>query len=293
MPTPVWEVEFPHPVKAALPGLHLLLYRNLFHQWCSITSQAQQGNPYFVQKIIEVTRLNGHDRTLDELRQLFPVENASVGDENTFYTFLFLHLHLYVQAAGAVDLVVDLNRLERERDHRAEVEACLAGQDVDIDLSEAKNSIAYSVCRLGSAVEVRERLKVIGDLVIDRAPDEAGRSFGAKILAEFSEEWSRHEFHAGALRSVLLGPTGLQTQCDMMRAERDVVITERNRAAIERDGLRLQQDALEAECDAIRLERDGAVSKHHALRCDRDAALATHDAMCVQRDRAVAERDAL
>ena len=280
-------------LKAALPGLHLLLYRNLFQQWCSITDQAFRGNPYFIHRISDIVRLSCHNSMINDLQQIFPIENLSVRDSNTFYTFIFLHLHLYVQTAGACDFIVDLNRLAIDSTHRDEVEKLIADQDIVVDLSGIKNSITYSLCRLGSAADVRERLKVMGDIVIDRAPDVAGRHFGVKVLSELLEEFDNHEFHTGVLRSRLFGPEGLFTERDAALGERDAMRLERDIAGAERDGLRAERDAALGERDAMRLERDIAGAERDGLRAERDAALGERDAMRLERDIAGAERDGL
>jgi tetratricopeptide (TPR) repeat protein len=272
-------------LKAALPGLHMLLYRNLFQQWCSITDQAFRGNPYFIHRIADIVRLSGHDPILNDLRQVFPIVDLSVKDANTFYTFVFLHLHIYVQAAGAADMIVDLNQLAANPIHRKEVEKCILDQDLKVDLSGVRNSIAYSVCELGSAADVGECLKVIGDMVIDRAPDEAGRSFGAKVLSELIEEYNRHEFQTHTLRSMLLGPRGLLADSENLLRERDAAFAERDAMRVERDNIGAERDAALAERDAIRVERDN-------IGAERDAALAERDAMRVERDNIGAERDA-
>ncbi len=191
---------------------------------------------------------------LNDLEKVFPIDNLSIEDANTFYTFVFLHLHIYVQSAGAADLIVDLNRLATDQVHREDTEKCIASQDIAVDLSSAVNSITYSLCQLGSPADVRERLRVIGDIVIDRAPDMTGRSFGAKVLSDLIDEYDRHEFHAGVFRSVLLGSDGLLTERKGLSRERDAV-------RAERDGLRVERDAAFAERDAIRLERDSARSE--------------------------------
>ena len=205
--------------KQALPGLHILLYRNVFQQWCSFTGQAVGGNNYFLDRIAETVRLNLHDRTLRELNALFPTEKPSHDDPATFFMFLFLHLHVYTQSAGGADVVMDLNRLAADRSYRLDIERQMAAQDVPIDLSGVGNSIAYSLCTFGSQAELLERLKVVGGMVIDRAPDAAGRAFGSKVLDEFTEEHLRYEFYATGLRSILLGQKNVLTERDASRQQ--------------------------------------------------------------------------
>ncbi len=180
-----------------------------------------------------------------------------------------------MQSAGAADLIIDINRLETDQNHRDDVERHIFGHGVSIDFSGVRNLIGFSLCKLGSFADVETRLKVIGDMVIDQAPDEAGRVFGAKVLSEFCEEYARHEFQVGALRSVLLGPKGLLAERDAALAECHAVRLERDGAGAERDAMRVERDAALAECHAVCLERDGAGA-------ERDAVLAKHDVACKQ-----------
>jgi hypothetical protein len=246
-------------LKAAFPGLHVLLYRNVFHQWCSFTDQAFEGNPYFLDRFAEIVRLNRHDKVIDDLHRMFPLSGPAIRDPNMFYLFVFVHLHLYLQAAGAADLIVDLQLLETDPAHRDAVEACFAGQDVPVDLSGARTSIAYSLCRPGSAADVAGRLNILGAVVIDAAPDAAGRAFGAKVLAEFAAEYARHEFYSGALRGVLFGPKGPLAACDRLPAAPvpacDAAPDELAQARAERDRAREERDAALAELAALRSDR--------------------------------------
>lgn len=301
-------------LKAAFPGLHLLIYRNIFHQWCSVSDQSFRGNPYFIQKIMDIVQLNRHDSTLDELHEIYPTANPSAEDAATFYIFVFLHLHLYVQSAGAADLIVDLNRLEVDQVHREAVENSLLNRNIVIDLSGTKNSIASSMCRFSSTSDVREHLKVIGDIVIDRAPDVTGRVFGAKIVSELLEEYDRHEFYTGGLRSLLIESRALLAKIENLPQERDAALAEcnairlerddaraacdqvrvqRDTALVERDALRLERDGVTAACDVIRAQRDEALVECNAIRIERDDARATCDRLRVQRDAGLAERDAV
>ena len=279
-------------LKAAFPGLHLMLYRNLFQQWCSFTVQAFYGNPYFIDRVAEIIRLNLHDAILRELSSIFSIKQPSVHDPNSFYMFIFLHLHIYVQAAGAADFIIDLNRMATDPNHRDDVERLVADQGVRIDLSGVRNSIGFSLCRLGSTADVEERLKVIGDIVIDHAPDEAGRVCGMKVLAEFIEEYARHEFQAGGIRSVLLGSKGMIVERDNLRAERDAARIERDKACLAREWAESERDDLRVERDAAIDDRDTAVAGLDAMRQERDNAGTERDHLRVERDGASAERDA-
>ena len=267
-------------LKRAVPGLHALIYRNLFQQWCSFTDQAFRGNPYFLDRIVDIMRLHRSDPGLGMLHQVFPVTKASAENANMFYTFTFLHLYLYTQAVGAMDLIIDVNRLETDLPYRKQIEDRVAAEGVTLDLSSTKNTIAYSVCELGSAADFSEKIGVIGNMIIDQAPDGAGREFGIKVMSDLMEEHARHDFQASALRSVMLGPTGL-------RAERDAVRLERDRLVEKQNELRAELDAALADARAAKLERDELASERDGLRAELDAVMVNASAIRTEREQLI------
>ena len=280
-------------LKRAFSGLHVLVYRNVFQQWCSVTDQALHGNGYFLEKIIEIIERQTNDPILKTIKQLFDTSSFSPENPDTFYVFVFLHLYLYTQAVGSIDMIIDVNLLEADISYRMQVEARIATQNITLDLSGVKNSIAYSICDFGSAAEFSEKIKVIGDTIIDYAPDYAGRDFGRKIISDLIEEHARHEFHVKSLRSVLLGPEGLRTERDAVRLERNLAVTRQSELSAERD-------AALALLGAAMAERDALASQCHNLHAGREAALAVvqatsieHDALARERDTIASERDGL
>ncbi len=286
-------------LKAACPGLHILLYRNLFQQWCSYTEQALQGNNYFLDRTIEVIRLGRHDGFLDRLYQMFPVEAPSPFDLNTFFQFVFLHLHLYAMAAGGADVIIDVNRLDHDPAYRDEVEQKIATQNVQIDLAGAKESVAFSLLPAKLGREFEERLTVIGNMIADAAPDQLGRDFVHQVLADLLMEFRRHEFEAGAVRSLLIGPSGLLSERDTLRAERgqlaadaaqlqasyEAIRGERDELHARLDGAARDRDATRSECDGLRVERDH-------LTADTGRLQASYEALCNERDALHARLDA-
>ncbi|WP_375464669.1 hypothetical protein, partial [uncultured Methylobacterium sp.] len=190
-------------LKAAAPGLHVLLYRNLFQQWCSYTEQANRVGRYFLDRTVHITHLARHDPILRDIAALFPVAAASEQDLNTFYRFVFLHLYCYAHAASAADLVLDINRVAVDAGYRSEIEHTFAGQGLHVDLSQARQSMAFSLLDLSSATEVREILTITGHIVIDSAPSESGRRFATQVLDDLLVEHERYEFHAKAMRVAL------------------------------------------------------------------------------------------
>lgn len=296
-------------LKRSAPGLHVLLYRNLFQQWCSISQQVESGNPYFFDRLLDCVRLGRHDPILDDLQRVFPLDGASIEKPSTFSIFALLHLHLYVQSVGAADLVIDLNRLESNPAHRQAVERVFAGQNVDVNFSDVKNATTYSRCPLGTARELQERLKVLGDMILDHAPDTAGREFGETVLSDLIVEYDRHEFYASGSRKTLVELLELSLSRDHLRQQMAVVSAERdalqqqgdearhsnaqlqnvhNTTLAELEQVRQQLSVAVAACTISAAERETALREKDAVRLDRDAAVAALDRLKIERDQFLA-----
>ena len=296
-------------LKQAAPGLHLLLYRNLFQQWCSITQQVLSGNPYFLARLFDIVRLGAHDPVLDTLQRVYPLGEASVDRSDTFMVFALLHLHLYVQAAGAADLVVDLNRLESDPGHRETVERTIAGQAVPVNLSDIRRTTAYSVCPLGKTQDLQERLKVLGDMILDRSPDATGRRFGNMVLSDLLEEFDRHEFYASSMRKTLLQSQRmiaasedlprqmavlsdahglLRQQVDETRCANERLAGTCDAYRVEVQQIRQQLDEALGACNVLALERDEALRGQGMARLDHEAAVVAKDQLLLERDELMA-----
>ncbi len=284
-------------IKAKFPGQHILLYRNLFHQWCSFTEQAHLGNSYFLDRAIEVVHLGRHDPVLAELDGLFPVEKASPHDPDNFFQFLFLHLYIYSHAVGAADLVVNVDRLEHDLAHREEVEHAVAGQDVRISLADAKSTAAFSLLPPEPRRAFHEKVLVVGNIIANQAPDQVGAAFVHKAVHELLEEHGRHEFYAGSLRSVLIKDGGLLAERDRLRSERDSLTDDLARSQAIRDAVTVARDELGVERDALAAERDRLLTQRASDVAEWDAAHADRNSLVAERDglqvAMVAERDAM
>ena len=259
-------------IKAALPGQHLLIYRNLFQQWCSFTDQAFNGNSYFLDRISTIIHYSQHDPVIAELQTHFPMSAASYDDANTFYSFIFLHLHLYVQGAGAVDLIIDINRLDLDPSHRNAVEAALQSQDVVVDLSDVSPKTTYSLCQLGPPNDVEARLKDIAGLVLAHAPDKAGAAFGSQVMSDLVEEYRRDTFYASGMRSILVGQQGVLSERDRLRADYAAM-------GVAKDNLDAQCSSIQAECDAAHVAHAALLTAKNELQLEREGLAATCDAL--------------
>lgn len=223
-------------IKAKFPGLHILICRNLFQQWCSYTEQLFLGNSYFLDTIRRIIEESQHDLFCRYLHDLFPLEKPALDSTNYFCCFVLLHLYLYAQVADAADLIIDINRLSIDAAYRCEIERKIGSAGVVVDLSDVRESVAYSFVTLDTRKELASELKVIADLVISAAPSQQGREFAFRALADFVAECRRYQFYAGPLAAVA-GPGGLLGERDCLRLERDNLAAERDRLRAKRAAL--------------------------------------------------------
>lgn len=208
-----------HEQLAIIPGFHILAYRNLFQQWCSYTSQYLSGQPFFFCTIRKTIEANQHDPFLKRLRDLFPLDDVSIESSKYFHCFLLLHLYLYAQAADSADLVIDVNRIAVDDAYRTDIERQIVEKTgVAVDLSDAKNTIAFSVANLGRFEDVVCELEALGDLVIASAPSSTGREIVCKCLADVISEYKQYDFYARALAA----------ECSRLSSERDNLVLERD-----------------------------------------------------------------
>jgi hypothetical protein len=228
-------------IKAAFPAKHILIYRNLFQQWCSYTEQFFLGNSFFLSTIRTTIESNQHDPFLRYLHDRFPLGAPSLDNVEYFCCFVLIHIYLYAYVADAADLIIDVNHLHSNADYRRSIEQQIAdASGIAMDLSDVSSRIAFSFVAPAKSKEVLDQLKVIANRVIANAPAPQGRAFAWKVLDDFVEEYRRYHFYASRLVAVA-GSDGLLGELlgerDALRTERDALRTERDSLAAERDAL--------------------------------------------------------
>ncbi len=187
-------------IKAAVPGFHILIYRNLFQQWCSYVDQGARGNPYFLSTIRATLEANQHDPFLKYLYNLFPLDKFAMTSRIYFYCFILLHLYLYAHAAEAADLIVDINRLADDAAYRQMIEGRIAEESgLAVDLSDARNTITGSFAKSATKEELVGQFEPLIEIVLAAVPSVQGREFVAKVFADFIDEYGRYEFQAGRI----------------------------------------------------------------------------------------------
>ena len=190
-------------IARAFPGRHVLLVRNLFHQWASYSEQRAQGNRYFFDMFFATVeaaaRVDPYARVLLEW---FGTGERSPANVVTFQLFLIFHLHLYLHAFDAATLVVDVNRVAGDATERARVEAAL-GEAVGapIDLSDAHAPFGLSLFTVGSRAAFVDTIEQFFKLAIDGSVSADAARFAARAKDEALLEWERCEFYSGAARA--------------------------------------------------------------------------------------------
>jgi FkbM family methyltransferase len=76
-----------------------------------------------------------------------------------------------------------------------------------------------------------------------------------------------------------------------LRAERDGLVTERDKLVAERDRLAAERDGLVSERDRLAAERDGLVTERDRLAAERDGLAAERGGLVAERDRLTSERN--
>lgn len=283
-------------IKAAAPGFHVLLYRNLYQQWCSCSEQAYRNNSYFINWAGLVLPHAEHDPFLRNIVDLFPVSAASERDVNTFYQFIFAHIYLYAHAACAADLIVDVNQLADDLLYRRDIEERFRAQALSLDFSDATNTIAFSLLDVSDREGLRECMKVVGDIILATVPSEVGRKFGAKVIRDFFSEFERNEFHARPVRTILRECEKdrdlARTACADVQATEATLRSELEAAVTAAHEARGHRDRSDAERDAAQSAATEAVRSREAAILERDVARAAEVAAEQACTAAIGERDA-
>ena len=132
-------------IRTALGGKHVLLHRNLFHQWCSFVEQASKGTTYFLRIVAGAILNNQHDPFLCGLSPLVPADDAELVSADFCAAFMLFHLYANGLARDACDLAINSTEIAACSAVRQEAERKLSTLlGTAISLSDAKPSIGFS-----------------------------------------------------------------------------------------------------------------------------------------------------
>ena len=189
----------------AFPGRHVLLVRNLFHQWGSYTEQWARGNNYFMDMLFKTIDGSSHDRFVKLLSDWFADEDRSPNSARTFQLFLLFHLYLYAHAFDSADLVVDVNRIAAEPEHRVAIEQALSEYVRSaVDLSDARAPFGLSLFSIPSKSAFVDAIDQFVKQMIDGSISDDAARFLTRAKDESLAEWERQEFYNRTFRDVFL-----------------------------------------------------------------------------------------
>lgn len=192
-------------LRRAFASRSVFLHRNLFHQWASYTRFAHAGSPFFLESIDRIARASRQDETMRLLDDFFADRTIVATDERLFALFLLSHLRLYAANIDACDLELDVSRLASSADARGKAEATIgAWAGSPIDLSDARLDFEFSLLQIRDRAAFLSTVDQLTKLIASKAATTRGRAFVEAQKEAAIEEWRRHEFYTGALRSVLM-----------------------------------------------------------------------------------------
>lgn len=320
-------------LKKAFGGAHVLLVRNLFHQWGSFSSQAHDGNIYFLQQLdLMITHGRG-DAFVRAIDDWFSHRQLNAADEALFTAFLVLHLYLYAHAHDAADAVVDVDRLSDDREHRTAVERALTSLAAwPIDLGDVRSHFEHTPLVVQSINQLEAMVDQFMKLVPLEGLSEEATDFAQRRKTEAFEALRQHEFFGAGQRAVqtrLLAqlhtgaaptsetPEPPEPTSSMKGARADNPRSSLAAVEAERDDLAAQlvqaradyqtlgaalhattgeRDSLSQALNAKQLELETAIARRNAVAGERDglaARVARSDADRRTLDSVTAERDAL
>jgi len=188
-------------MKRGFGGLHILLWRNLHHQWLSYAHQQEIGNPYFMHSLCwtltnpRVVENQGCDPIL---RLLFLYMVSHCGNrtsdwvrpddcDHAYIAFMVLHLHLTMAGRQTADLVMEIDRLNRgDEDYRQGLEYRIAEMGgLPLDLNGARQTVQAPGIRLQNPDYVWEQIELLYSAIIAAAqPDPDTQRFGRGMLEQ-------------------------------------------------------------------------------------------------------------
>lgn len=173
-------------IKAAMPGLHILCYRNLFQQWCSYVDQHRKGNVYFIDTIYLTLEANPQNCFLRDLRALFLLKSPTATSDAYLICFMLLHLYLYAKASAAADLVIDVNHLAADDVYRRRTEGLIAlTSGLLVNLSGAEDRCMRSFVGSIPADALAEICLPYVERILETAPNDVAQDFAARVFADF------------------------------------------------------------------------------------------------------------
>lgn len=186
-------------LRAAFGGTHILLVRNLFEQWNSVSGQVRTGNDYFLRMVFNQLDCGRQDAFFAYLMTMFGGRGdasfeAWTRDANAdaaFCCYVASRIYLLVVARRHCDLVVDVTSLG-DPGQRATAERALTRLlGVDIDLADYAQRVDYPKWLIRSSKDCRALLAELVErgLADARASDDE-RAYAARLI---EATWEAHQ----------------------------------------------------------------------------------------------------
>jgi hypothetical protein len=176
-------------LKRAFPGLHIVLYRNLFDQWCSYVEQHAHGNSHFLSTVKWTIERNRHDPFLRALAEQYPLDDPDPTDIVLFTACAALHAYAYAHAVNEADLVIDVHLLADDAGHRMRAERFIrTASGLAVNLCGARNSPPSRQPVPAGAEERIADLRVMLAHALEGIAGTAGHDFAMSALDRLSAD---------------------------------------------------------------------------------------------------------
>lgn len=203
----------------AFSGRHVLLVRNLFHQWASYSEQCAGGNRYFLDMLFMTVEASRHDPFVALIADWFADQNRTETSASVFQLFLVFHLYLYAHAYDAADCVIDVNKIAADPEARRAAEASLSDcVQFPIDLSDVRTPFGLSLFAIGSKAAFVDAIDQFAKQMLDASISAGAAQFVAEAKDQALAEWERHEFYNGSSRSYFVRRLKLAEEASEERA---------------------------------------------------------------------------
>lgn len=179
-------------LKKEFGGLHLVLYRNIFHQWCSYTEQWFNGNPSFIETVWLALTSKQRDKIAGDIARIYPSNDRSALNPNNFFAFVLLHIHLYARAADAATCIIDIDDIQSNATSRASLEGLIFNQTgLEIDFSGVRQKPSFSLVDIGNERVLTDTINAFPE-ILNHPKTPGGIEFISKVTNDLITEYKKY-----------------------------------------------------------------------------------------------------
>ncbi len=242
-------------------GSHILLIRNLFHQWNSFAGQANFDNFYFLDMLFRSMELRDRDDFIEFATRVCGYQDTqSLQDwvsplrfDMLFCYFVGFHLYFHLLARRHVDMVVDVNRLARGG---REAQLGLANRIFEltalrVDLTDAKESVDYPLHSLTSEADCRKVISMFVEkmIVLARANEDEVAFLQQQLDSMWEEQGRFAIYTAGAAELIERGKRDREKAAEAEAAKIALASVTQDAAALRERIALLAQDRGASQSD--------------------------------------------